>query len=56
LHVQFDHPAIGAAWAREAGCTELTCWLIAHHQDKTLPSSGEKRTLLAALQWADERN
>ena len=56
LHVQLDHPAIGAAWARESGCSELTCWLIAHHQDKVLPSPGEKRTLLAALQWADERN
>ena len=56
LHVQLDHPAIGAAWAREAGCSDLTCWLIEHHQDKTLPPPGERRTLLAALQWADERN
>jgi hypothetical protein len=56
LHVQLNHPAIGAVWAREAGCSELTCWLIAHHQDETLPPSGQKRSLLAALQWADERN
>jgi hypothetical protein len=56
LHVQLDHPAIGAAWAKDAGCSVLTCWLIAHHQDKTLPPSGLQRSLLAALQWADERN
>ena len=56
LHVHFEHPALGAELARRAGSSELTCWLIAHHQDKVLPPAGERRTLLAALQWADERN
>jgi len=71
IHVQLDHPAIGADRARDAGCSELTCWLIAHHQDSldAEPSPGrdkstpEKRQadeyrqqLLAALQWADGLN
>ncbi len=34
LFVHLAHPQIGAAWANEAGCSPLTCWLIAHHQDK----------------------
>ena len=34
LYVQLMHPQIGAAWARAAGCSELACWLIEHHQDK----------------------
>ena len=33
LFVHLTHPQIGAAWAKEAGCSPLTCWLIAHHQD-----------------------
>jgi hypothetical protein len=33
LFVQLAHPQIGAAWAEEAGCSPLTCWLIANHQD-----------------------
>lgn len=33
IHVQLEHPAIGAQRARAAGCSELTCWLIASHQD-----------------------
>ena len=33
VHVQLEHPAIGAQRARAAGCSELTCWLIAAHQD-----------------------
>lgn len=33
LWVHREHPAIGAAWAKEAGCTERTVWLIAHHAD-----------------------
>ena len=35
LHVHLAHPCIGARWAAEDGCSPLTCWLIAHHQDKT---------------------
>lgn len=34
LHVHLAHPCIGARWAEEDGCSPLTCWLIAHHQDK----------------------
>lgn len=34
IYVQLMHPQIGAAWARAAGCSELACWLIEHHQDK----------------------
>ncbi len=71
LHVHLTHARIGARWAEADGCSPLTCWLIAHHQDKTgqadaaLPSPGdpepqrtaeERRRLLAALQWADGRN
>ncbi len=35
LHVHLMHPCIGARWADADGCSPLTCWLIAHHQDKT---------------------
>lgn len=54
LHVHVQHPAIGAAWAEQAGCDEVCCWLIAMHQ--TSPehcAPGPWRDLLAALQWAD---
>lgn len=37
LHIHVAHPRIGARWAEEDGCSPLTCWLIAHHQDKTGP-------------------
>ncbi len=37
LHVHLAHPCIGARWAEADGCSPLTCWLIAHHQDKTRP-------------------
>ena len=56
LYVHLHHPAIGAAWARHAQCSALTCWLIEHHQDKTAPAESQEGALLAALQWADERN
>jgi hypothetical protein len=62
VYVQLAHPTIGAAWAAEAGCSPLTCWLIAHHQDKpttaltATPDEAERTRLLAALQWADELN
>lgn len=62
LFVQQEHPRIGATWAAEAGCSELACWLIAHHQD-TLPelALGHQRVdnhmqLLARLQRADNLN
>lgn len=70
IYVHLMHPQIGAAWAADAGCCELTCWLIEHHQD-ALPTAGEPvlaSTLtsnapdaqwlvwLAALQAADSAN
>ena len=68
LYVHRQHPQIGAAWARSAGCTTLACWLIESHQcyqlddqlehGMTNSASGklDKATLLLALQWADARN
>jgi hypothetical protein len=58
LYVQREHPAIGAAWAAEAGCSALSCWLIAHHQTPaaSVQGSDANRALLAALQAADEDN
>lgn len=55
LYVQLAHPAIGAAWAAAAGCGELACWLIAHHQDRPelVQADAHRRGLLAALQRAD---
>lgn len=51
IHVQLAHPQIGATWARAAGCSELACWLIEHHQDRMAQTQ-----LLSRLQWADGRN
>jgi len=57
LHVHQAHPAIGAAWAKEAGCSDLTCWLIAHHQDNLTGKPLQRQEeLLTLLQWADSRN
>ncbi|MEZ4658257.1 MAG: hypothetical protein R2911_11850 [Caldilineaceae bacterium] len=57
MHVHIDHPAIGAAWAAQAGCTEATCWLIAQHQNKNANTQNEHLLeLLHALQWADNRH
>jgi hypothetical protein len=57
LHVHRTHPAIGAQWAAESDCSELTCWLIEHHQDELTQSPQEYRDeLLTMLQWADSRN
>ena len=47
-----EHPQIGARWAEEAGCTPLTCWLIAHHEQEVLPNHPDY-PLLQALQEAD---
>lgn len=57
LHVHLAHPAIGAQWAAEAECSDLTCWLIEHHQDTLdhAPQSHHEE-LLALLQWADSKN
>jgi hypothetical protein len=56
LYVQHEHPAIGAEWAAQAGCSALSCWLIAHHQTpfSAVEGSDEARKLLMALQRADE--
>lgn len=71
MHVHLTHARIGARWAEADGCSPLTCWLIAHHQDKAgqadvvLNSSGSPAPqwaaegwmrLLTALQWADNQN
>jgi hypothetical protein len=57
LYVHQMHPAIGAQWATEWGCTGLTCWLIEHHQDRlTAAPDNEADQLLVLLQWADSLN
>jgi hypothetical protein len=56
IYVQAEHPQIGAAWARAAGCTEMTCWLIAHHQDSDVAGDSAATQTLARLQRADGRN
>jgi hypothetical protein len=55
--IHADHPAIGAAWAAEAGCDPLAVRLIARHQDSlTCQTPAGEDQLLAALQWADDLN
>lgn len=62
VHVQNEHPQIGAAWAKDVGCTPLSCWLIEHHQHSQVDLielqqlESQKLVLLKALQWADSRN
>jgi len=58
VYAHREHPRIGAEWASGAGCSDLTCWLIRHHQDKlnrlnTSSVRDDKLHLLAALQEAD---
>lgn len=60
LHVQHEHPAIGAEWAAQAGCSALSCWLIANHQASAdavdaskLAQGDQARHLLVVLQRAD---
>jgi len=52
FHVLHEHPRIGAAWARDAGCSELTCWLIENHE-QIPPSYHPHADLMWALQFAD---
>jgi hypothetical protein len=52
FYILAEHARIGAAWAEEAGCPELTCWLIAHHETD-LPCDHPRYELLLALQNAD---
>jgi hypothetical protein len=56
LYVHLHHAELGAAWAAQAGCDPLTCWLIAHHQDRAAQGAADPEGLLAALQWADGQN
>lgn len=57
FHVHLAHPAIGAEWAAASGCSPVTCWLIAQHQDKGAAASNSPAAqLLARLQWADSQN
>lgn len=57
LYVHQMHPAIGAKWARDWGCSALTCWLIEHHQDVLVAeSTSEREHLLRLLQTADSAN
>ena len=57
LHVHIEHPAIGAAWAAQAGCSEPTCWLIAQHQNRNAEAQDKRLLeLLQVLQWADNIN
>jgi len=56
VYVHFEHPRLGAEQARRAGCSELTCWLIEHHQGvaASVPCAERERLLLEALQRADD--
>lgn len=57
FHVHLAHPAIGAEWAAASGCSPVTCWLIAQHQDKGAATGHSPAAqLLARLQWADGQN
>lgn len=56
VYVHFEHPRLGEEMARRAGCSELTCWLIGHHQDKAAVDLQDeyRQRLLATLQQADD--
>ncbi len=49
LYLARAHPAIGSRYAREIGCSETVCWLIAHHHDRN--ASDER---IVQLQRADD--
>ncbi len=57
FYVTVHHPALGAAHARSAGCSDVTAWLIEQHQapvvDQTAPVSLRDAWLLA-LQKVDD--
>jgi hypothetical protein len=57
-YVHLEHPRIGAEWAARAGCSDLACWLIRHHQDDPAGIEGSERSLrlLAVLQAADNNS
>ncbi len=57
-YVHLEHALIGAEWAKEDGCSDLTCWLVRHHQDALDNTYAEAYSLglLNALQAADNAN
>lgn len=48
LVIAVHHPAIGAEQARQLGCNERVCWLIAHHEDTGVIDSIDLRQIQAA--------
>lgn len=52
LYILADHARIGAEWAEAAGCSELTCWLIAQHESD-ITRDHPHYELQLALQMAD---
>lgn len=42
------HPELGADWARDLGCNERVCWLIAHHADAPIPPDDGLQRLVDA--------
>jgi hypothetical protein len=48
LALAHHHPRLGAEWAAKLGCSERTCWLIAHHADVPPPSDSDLQRLKAA--------
>jgi hypothetical protein len=54
--VKVQHPAWSAAMAAEAGTTPGALALIRHHQERSAAATGVDRTLLIALQQADDAN
>jgi len=52
FYILAEHARIGAEWAEAAGCSELTCWLIAKHESK-IDLSHSRASFLQLLQSAD---
>lgn len=50
LYLAIEHPGLGAARARAAGCSPRVCWLIEHHHDP----AGASDDALCMLQAADD--
>jgi hypothetical protein len=48
LALALHHPQLGADWASHLGCSERTCWLIAHHADDPAPDDPDLQRLIAA--------
>ncbi len=53
FYVLADHARIGGEWAAAAGCSELACWLIVHHESDFADDNDPRYDLLWALQQAD---